>query len=235
MTATNLPEIMARLAAAPCPNCDGGKRLGSDQPRYSPDCDRCNGTGALLPGLREPCPSDGASWHPSKAISCPCGGIGWRPKAPDAVLVVNELRRAGFGVTVDAQPSMIIVRVDHRLFKELCSDGVGAVEVHTNSVSDDCDPTIQGVPGGEGMTCMRRFPIHGDHGRIGYPDYRGPGTVDWHLAEEAYVEYARRYGKSQSLERLGERGGFGWSEIENLLKDGRDRRALPSPEPGHGA
>jgi len=37
------------------------------------------------------------------------------------------------------------------------------------------------------------------------------------IAEEAYKEYASQYGTSQSLERLGERGGFGCSEIAILL------------------
>ena len=37
------------------------------------------------------------------------------------------------------------------------------------------------------------------------------------VAEEAYKEYKARYGGSQTLERLGERGGFGSSELAILL------------------
>ncbi len=37
------------------------------------------------------------------------------------------------------------------------------------------------------------------------------------IAEEAYKEYAARYGTSQSLDRLCERGGFGASELAILL------------------
>ena len=42
-------------------------------------------------------------------------------------------------------------------------------------------------------------------------------TIPKLVAEEAYKEYAARYGSSQSLDRLSERGGFGASEIAILL------------------
>lgn len=42
-------------------------------------------------------------------------------------------------------------------------------------------------------------------------------TIPWWLAEIAYVEYSRRYGCSQSLERIAERGGFGREELLALL------------------
>jgi len=41
--------------------------------------------------------------------------------------------------------------------------------------------------------------------------------IPWEWAEIAYAEYARRYGTSQSLERLAERHGFGMYEIIDLL------------------
>ncbi len=43
-------------------------------------------------------------------------------------------------------------------------------------------------------------------------------TIPWWLAEEAYAEYSKRYGTSQSLERLNDRGGFGRSEFLTLLR-----------------
>ena len=46
-----------------------------------------------------------------------------------------------------------------------------------------------------------------------------PLTVPWHIAEEAYKEYKAQFGDQQSLERLRERGGFGWIEIIYLLFD----------------
>ena len=45
-----------------------------------------------------------------------------------------------------------------------------------------------------------------------------PSTIPWWLAEEAYAYYASRYGTSQSLERLAERGGFGREELLMLLR-----------------
>lgn len=47
-----------------------------------------------------------------------------------------------------------------------------------------------------------------------------PSTIPWWLAEEAYTHYSKRYGTSQSLERLAERGGFGREELLMLLRKG---------------
>jgi len=58
------------------------------------------------------------------------------------------------------------------------------------------------------------FPIQGE--TIGRTR-RASGRVPWGVAAKAYESYARRYGASQSLERLAERGGFGWSELAWLL------------------
>jgi len=41
--------------------------------------------------------------------------------------------------------------------------------------------------------------------------------VPLRVAEEAYKEYVAMFGRYQTLERLGERGGFGSAEIANLL------------------
>lgn len=48
-----------------------------------------------------------------------------------------------------------------------------------------------------------------------------PLTVPWSVAEAAYAVYSARYGGSQSLERLAERGGFGRDELLLLLDGGR--------------
>ena len=45
----------------------------------------------------------------------------------------------------------------------------------------------------------------------------GESKVPLCVAEEAYKEYSARYGTNQTLQRLGERGGFGSSEIAILL------------------
>jgi hypothetical protein len=50
-----------------------------------------------------------------------------------------------------------------------------------------------------------------------FPMQGGP-TIDMQTAREVYRVYACLCGTSQSLERLGERGGFGWAEVEMLFK-----------------
>jgi hypothetical protein len=44
-----------------------------------------------------------------------------------------------------------------------------------------------------------------------------PATVPRKIAERAYLVYSFLYGTEQSLDRLGERGGFGMGEILDLL------------------
>ncbi|GAA4087161.1 hypothetical protein GCM10022414_07400 [Zhongshania borealis] len=48
----------------------------------------------------------------------------------------------------------------------------------------------------------RRFPMQ--HGL----------DIDWTTAEKIYAMYSALYGTSQSLERLAQRGGFDWKEVE---------------------
>lgn len=55
-----------------------------------------------------------------------------------------------------------------------------------------------------------------------FPMQRGP-SIPWSLAEVIYAGYAAMYGKSQTLERLAERGGFSWREVDVLYND-RDQR-----------
>lgn len=65
-------------------------------------------------------------------------------------------------------------------------------------------------------TCGKRAPVQGEpfeHGKRP----RGPGTVTWAEHMEAYSGYSARYGTSQSAQRLAERGGFGYSELTELL------------------
>jgi len=60
-----------------------------------------------------------------------------------------------------------------------------------------------------------------------FPMQDGP-SIDWQAADEIYEMYSELYGKSQSIERLAERGGFTWNEISHFtsaikLKKIRDR------------
>lgn len=45
--------------------------------------------------------------------------------------------------------------------------------------------------------------------------------IPWWLAEKAYETYSKKFGTSQSLDRLAERGGFGREELVWLLKGGK--------------
>lgn len=45
-----------------------------------------------------------------------------------------------------------------------------------------------------------------------FPMLDGP-AIPWPLAEKLYDLYSQAYGHDQSLERIAERGGFGWSEV----------------------
>ena len=50
-----------------------------------------------------------------------------------------------------------------------------------------------------------------------FPMQDGP-DIDWTTAEKVYKIYSELYGTDQSLERLAERGGFGWEEVAILVK-----------------
>jgi hypothetical protein len=60
----------------------------------------------------------------------------------------------------------------------------------------------------------RRAPVQGDYRRVGT---RVPGTIAWAEHLEAFESYAARYGRSQSAERIAERGGFGYLELVDFL------------------
>lgn len=70
----------------------------------------------------------------------------------------------------------------------------------------------------KGERCEPKGTIPAEMGRVRRP----AGQVPWGVAEEAYKVYSRRYGTSQSLEHLADRGGFGWSELVMLLQDRDD-------------
>ena len=50
-----------------------------------------------------------------------------------------------------------------------------------------------------------------------FPMQDGP-AIDQQTALEIYRVYACLHGPGQTLERIGERGGFGWSEVALLWK-----------------
>jgi hypothetical protein len=68
------------------------------------------------------------------------------------------------------------------------------------------------------MAAGKMFPIQTQKGAEPHPL-----RIPWELAELAYSVYASRYGRSQSLERLAERGGFGPNEMDMFVPGWRDK------------
>ena len=66
------------------------------------------------------------------------------------------------------------------------------------------------------MTKINRVPVQGEFHRGANWRFK-PGTISWGEHAEAYTEYAKRHGTSQTAERIAERGGFGYSELVKLL------------------
>jgi hypothetical protein len=54
-------------------------------------------------------------------------------------------------------------------------------------------------------------------------DKPGPTRIPWFLADMAYSKYSAQHGKSQTLERMKERGGFWASEMDEFVPDWRER------------
>lgn len=50
----------------------------------------------------------------------------------------------------------------------------------------------------------------------------GPGSVPWVVAERAWSNYASHYGTQQSVERMAQRGGFSWGEMDEHFPGWRD-------------
>lgn len=65
------------------------------------------------------------------------------------------------------------------------------------------------------------FPIQSETVPSDRGNVRIPGAmIPWEVAEVVYRGYSHRYGTDQSLERLAERGGFGWGEIAMHYPEG---------------
>lgn len=68
------------------------------------------------------------------------------------------------------------------------------------------------------MDDTRPFPIQAEG--LTRPGGIRPGrsAIPWWLAELAYDYYSKRFGTSQTLERLAARGGFGRAELVALIR-----------------
>jgi hypothetical protein len=70
----------------------------------------------------------------------------------------------------------------------------------------------------DAATAQRTFPIQ--QGRRGDPPH--PTRIPWSVADKAYSVYSAHYGSDQTLERLAERGGFGWEEMDRFYPPWRN-------------
>jgi hypothetical protein len=65
-----------------------------------------------------------------------------------------------------------------------------------------------------------------------FPMLDGP-SIPWSVAETVYERYKSRGGViEQSLERIAQRGGFGWGEVADMWKRKPRRAALPESTKG---
>ena len=71
------------------------------------------------------------------------------------------------------------------------------------------------------MGKSKMFPIQSSLGERGVKPH--PLNIPWWLADLAYSVYSARYGRSQSLEHLAERGGFGANEMDMFVPDWREQ------------
>ncbi len=60
-------------------------------------------------------------------------------------------------------------------------------------------------------------------------DPSDPTSIPWALAERAYEAYSKKYGTSQSLERIAVRGGFYLSELDELVPGWREELSATIP------
>lgn len=55
-----------------------------------------------------------------------------------------------------------------------------------------------------------------------FPMLNGP-SICWETAEKIYERYTKLFGTGQSLERIAERGGFGWDEVAYIWERSKSR------------
>lgn len=124
------------------------------------------------------------------------------------------------GVTqVDGHVLVKVESDDPRVLLHIAEDFENAAQFvteredpSTGEKSRECDVASVVIPG------LKVVEKRGDDPRT-FPLQDGGGRVPWWAAERAYQNYARRYGREQTLERLAQRGGFGVAEFAVLFYD----------------
>ena len=62
-----------------------------------------------------------------------------------------------------------------------------------------------------------RVPVQSNKFEQGPQTKRGRGTITWAEHKKAWKVYAKRFGVYQSIQRIAERGGFGYNELCKFL------------------
>lgn len=112
----------------------------------------------------------------------------------------------GEGCPIGQGVSICSMSKKHRADAELFAEAINALPVLLAALGES-----RGGPG-------RWFPLQTDRPSV----KPGPLRIPWIIAEKAYSDYARRYGRDQSLERLAERHGFSWAEMDQHYPPWRD-------------
>lgn len=76
-----------------------------------------------------------------------------------------------------------------------------------------CKPCIEAI-----RAEMPEFPLQSDRP----PVKPGPTSVPWSVADRAWATYSAKYGRSQSVERLAQRAGFSWGEMDMFYPEWRE-------------
>jgi hypothetical protein len=107
--------------------------------------------------------------------------------------------------------------IDDVLFTQACHSLeriAHALERIADQQQAEAAPQVINVSNATPPGLERRAPVQSDHTFRG----RVAGTITWDEHEEAWNDYAKRYGTEQSAERVAERGGFGYDELIDHLK-----------------
>ena len=124
----------------------------------------------------------------------------------DPVALIGQLGRALDRAlkTVNSKHNEVLRTTEERWQQE---ERAKAAEEKLKASGEHCTTCI----------CGRRAPVQASPAYEGKPP-KGPGTIAWEEHLLAWSDYARRYGTSQTAERMAQRGGFSYWEVCDHLK-----------------
>lgn len=131
----------------------------------------------------------------------------WRIHWERAIMRCTELEDE----LTNSQVSNQQLKADNALKTHLISDLEGYVKVQTDEINllqikvKEAEAELTQIKAKE-----KRFKV------------MGWGTISWNLAERAYAKYAQKYGTSQSIDTINDRGGFGEKEMDLFVPGWRE-------------